>query len=416
MKLTKYKLGEIATIVNGSTPSTSCDDNYDGEIIWITPKDLSDQKSKYIERGSRNITEKGFNSCSTQMIPAYNILMSSRAPIGLLAINKCECCTNQGFKNIVVDKEKCNVDYLYYYLKYHIKEIEALGTGTTFKEVSKAPLQQYEISLPSLEEQNSIASILADLDAKIALNRQINDNLEAMAKQLYDYWFVQFDFPNEEGKPYKSSGGKMVWNDKLKREIPEGWYCGTLLDIAQYTNGLACQKFRPTDQNKLPVIKIKEMHDGISSDTEFVKADIPESVRVYDGDVLFSWSASLEVMLWAYGNGGLNQHIFKVTSKNGYPRSFYFYQLIDYIGNFKRMAEARKTTMGHITQDHLKQSTIALPSDIDIVNKLEERISPIFDAIVNNSQEIMNLTKQRDELLPLLMNGQVSVNYHLSDD
>ena len=83
-----------------------------------------------------------------------------------------------------------------------------------------------------------------------------------MAKQLYDYWFVQFDFPNEEGKPYKSSGGKMVWNEKLKRAIPDGWYCGTLLDIAQYTNGLACQKFRPIDDNKLPVIKIKEMHDG----------------------------------------------------------------------------------------------------------------------------------------------------------
>ena len=156
------------------------------------------------------------------------------------------------------------------------------------------------------------------------------------------------------------------------------------------------------------------MHDGISSETEFVKSDIPESVKVYDGDVLFSWSASLEVMLWAYGNGGLNQHIFKVTSNNGYPRSFYFYQLIDYIGNFKRMAEARKTTMGHITQDHLKQSTIALPPNTNIANKLEERLSPIFDAIINNSQEIMNLTKQRDELLPLLMNGQVLVNYHLS--
>ena len=243
--------------------------------------------------------------------------------------------------------------------------------------------------------------------------KNINDNLEAMAKQLYDYWFVQFDFPNEEGKPYKSSGGKMVWNNKLKREIPDGWHCGTLLDIAQYTNGLACQKFRPTDDNKLPVIKIKEMHDGISSETEFVKSDIPESVKVYDGDVLFSWSASLEVMLWAYGNGGLNQHIFKVTSNNGYPRSFYFYQLIDYIGNFKRVAEARKTTMGHITQDHLKQSTIALPPNTNTANKLEERLSPIFDTIINNSQEIMNLTKQRDELLPLLMNGQVSVNYHL---
>ena len=242
----------------------------------------------------------------------------------------------------------------------------------------------------------------------------INDNLEAMAKQLYDYWFVQFDFPNEDGKPYKSSGGAMVWNEKLKREIPKGWHCGTLLDIAEYTNGLACQKYRPTDENKLPVIKIKEMHDGLSVDTEWVKADIPDDVKVFDGDVLFSWSASLEVMLWAYGNGGLNQHIFKVTSKNGYPRSFYFYQLVHYIGVFKQMAEARKTTMGHITQDHLRQSTIVLPPDVDIANKLEEKLCPIFDAIVKNSQEIMTFTKQRDELLPLLMNGQASVNYHLS--
>lgn len=242
----------------------------------------------------------------------------------------------------------------------------------------------------------------------------INDNLEAMAKQLYDYWFVQFDFPNEEGKPYKSSGGAMVYNEKLKREIPQGWHCGTLLDIAEYTNGLACQKYRPIDNNKLPVIKIKEMHDGLSADTEWVKADIPDDVKVFDGDVLFSWSASLEVMLWAYGNGGLNQHIFKVTSKNGYPRSFYFYQLIHYVGVFKQMAEARKTTMGHITQDHLRQSTIAIPPNVDIANKLEEKLCPIFDEIVKNNQEIMALTKQRDELLPLLMNGQATVNYHLS--
>ena len=277
------------------------------------------------------------------------------------------------------------------------------------------PLKMNERLSTSKRQDEDRKQLLAhrNLPMYPPLQRLLNDNLEAMAKQLYDYWFVQFDFPNKEGKPYKSSGGKMVWNDKLKREIPDGWYCGTLLDIAQYTNGLACQKFRPIDDKKLPVIKIKEMHDGISSETEFVKSDIPESVKVYDGDVLFSWSASLEVMLWAYGNGGLNQHIFKVTSNNGYPRSFYFYQLIDYIGNFKRMAEARKTTMGHITQDHLKQSTIALPPNTNIANKLEERLSPIFDAIINNSQEIMNLTKQRDDLLPLLMNGQVSVNYHL---
>ena len=285
--------------------------------------------------------------------------------------------------------------------------------GSKMPRGDKNQIMRYEIPTFSLSEEN-VGKLVVDIMAKINLNRQINDNLEAMAKQLYDYWFVQFDFPNEEGKPYKASGGAMVWNEKLKREIPQGWHCGTLLDIAEYTNGLACQKYRPTDNNKLPVIKIKEMHDGLSADTEWVKADIPDDVKVFDGDVLFSWSASLEVMLWAYGNGGLNQHIFKVTSKNGYPRSFYFYQLIHYVGVFKQIAEARKTTMGHITQDHLRQSTIALPPNIDVANKLEEKLCPIFDAIVKNNQEIMALTKQRDELLPLLMNGQASVNYHLS--
>lgn len=296
------------------------------------------------------------------------------------------------------------------------QQLSAAAQQTKIRHTSPDKIKECTVWIPSLDVQKRIGRILTDIDNKIAINRQINDNLEAMAKQLYDYWFVQFDFPNEEGKPYKSSGGAMVWNEKLKREIPKGWFCGTLLDIAEYTNGLACQKYRPTDDNKLPVIKIKEMHDGLSVDTEWVKADIPDDVKVFDGDVLFSWSASLEVMLWAYGNGGLNQHIFKVTSKNGYPRSFYFYQLVHYIGVFKQMAEARKTTMGHITQDHLRQSTIVLPPDVDIANKLEEKLCPIFDAIVKNSQEIMTLTKQRDELLPLLMNGQATVNYHLSDD
>ena len=236
-----------------------------------------------------------------------------------------------------------------------------------------------------------------------------------MAKQLYDYWFVQFDFPDEEGKPYKSSGGKIVWNDKLKRDIPIGWHCGNLFEIAVFTNGLACQKFRPKDgEIPLPVIKIREMHDGISADTEEVTPNIPESVKVYNGDVLFSWSASLEVMLWAYGLGGLNQHIFKVTSANDFPKSFYYFQLLDYVDIFKKMAEARKTTMGHITQDHLQQSTIAIPDNNDIVDRFEELISPIFNQIIKLQEEIMSLTKQRDELLPLLMNGQVLVNSDLA--
>ena len=183
MELKKYKLGEIATIVNGATPSTSDNENYDGEIVWFTPKDLSDQNVKYISKGYRNISQKGYDSCSTQIIPPYNILMSSRAPIGLLAINTIECCTNQGFKNLVVNKSICDVDYLYYFLKFNIWQIDALGSGTTFKEVSKASLERYELNIPCLETQKSIAAILSSLDHKIALNRAINQNLRARREQ-----------------------------------------------------------------------------------------------------------------------------------------------------------------------------------------------------------------------------------------
>ncbi len=200
-----------------------------------------------------------------------------------------------------------------------------------------------------------------------------------------------------------------MWNEELKREIPVGWHCGNLFEIAQFTNGLACQKYRPKyGETPLPVIKIREMHDGFTTDTEFVTPSIPESVKVNNGDVLFSWSASLEVVLWSLGEGGLNQHIFKVTSANGFPKTFYYFQLLDYVNVFKKMAEARKTTMGHITQDHLQQSTIAIPDNISITRKFEKLVSPIFDQLLKQQEEIVQLIKQRDELLPLLMNGQIN--------
>ena len=315
--------------------------------------------------------------------------------------------------------EKHNPKFIYYalYRDDFFEHMMKGSKGTKMPRGDKNQIMDFSIPDISLESEEKIANVLSSLDSKIELNNKINKELEAMAKTLYDYWFVQFDFPDENGKPYKSSGGKMVWNEKLKRNIPVGWHCGNLFEIAVFTNGLACQKFRPKDdEESLPVIKIREMHDGISDDTEEVTSNIPESVKVYNGDVLFSWSASLEVMLWAYGLGGLNQHIFKVTSANDFPKSFYYFQLLDYVDVFKKMAEARKTTMGHITQDHLQQSTIAIPDNKDIADKFEELISPIFRQIIKLQEEISNLTKQRDELLPLLMNGQVSVNSDLSDD
>ena len=425
MELKKYKLADIAKIeisgvdkktIEGETPVRLC--NFvDVYYNWAVTK----EKAKAFMTASAKQTEIDKCSIGKGMV-AITKDSETRDDIGIATYIADDFeDVLLGYHCALITPNPAIVDGKYLNAFMHTRYIQkyfennASGSGQRYT-LSNDTISNIPVLLPSIEEQHTIGKLLADLDRKIELNKQINDNLEAMAKQLYDYWFVQFDFPNEEGKPYKSSGGAMVWNEKLKRKIPKGWHCGTLLDIAEYTNGLACQKYRPTDDNKLPVIKIKEMHDGLSVDTEWVKADIPDDVKVFDGDVLFSWSASLEVMLWAYGNGGLNQHIFKVTSKNGYPRSFYFYQLVHYIGVFKQMAEARKTTMGHITQDHLRQSTIVLPPDVDIANKLEEKLCPIFDAIVKNSQEIMTLTKQRDELLPLLMNGQAPVNYHLSDD
>ena len=264
--------------------------------------------------------------------------------------------------------------------------------------------------IPIQDNANKIVQILSDLDSKIELNNRINAELEAMAKTLYDYWFVQFDFPDANGKPYKTSGGKMVWNAELKREIPdsEGWSVGTLLDIANYVNGLPCQKFRPTGDEFIRVIKIREMNEGFTSNSELVRPNIPDKAIIENGDVLFSWSASLEVKIWTGGKGALNQHIFKVTSDD-YPKSFYYYQLLNYLQHFKMMAENRKTTIGHITQEHLQQSRIAIPPK-ELTKELEKIIAPIFSKKMNNEIENQKLTELRDWLLPMLMNGQVKVN------
>ena len=136
-----------------------------------------------------------------------------------------------------------------------------------------------------------------------------------MAKTLYDYWFVQFDFPDANGKPYKTSGGKMVYNPTLKRDIPEGWSDASLVDIATFTNGIVCQKYYTSgDEPTYKVIKIREFSSGFDDSSESVRQTVPEKVIVNDGDILFSWSATLEVKLWTGGTGVLNQHIFKVTS------------------------------------------------------------------------------------------------------
>lgn len=335
-----------------------------------------------------------------------DILISAAGTLGKTVIYDGKPAYFQDSNIVWIDNDESIVlnSFLYYF--YQTKPWVTTN-GSTINRIYNDNLRNIKLTVPDLPTQKAIAKVLSDLDAKIELNNRINRELEAMAKTLYDYWFVQFDFPDANGKPYKSSGGKMVYNAELKREIPEGWEVKTLLDIATYTNGLACQKFRPTNEDFLPVIKIREMRDGINENTEKVRADIPEKLKVFNGDVLFSWSASLEVIIWTGGKGGLNQHIFKVTSKK-YPRSFYYFQLIWYLQHFKMIAELRKTTMGHITQDHLKQSRIVVPP-IDIVKNLDKQLKPVQEKQILINRQNQHLTALRDWLLPMLMNGQVTV-------
>ena len=422
MELKKYKLEEIANIVNGATPSTSCEENYDGDIVWITPKDLSDQRSKYIDRGNRNITQKGCDSCSVQMIPAYNILMSSRAPIGLLAINTIECCTNQGFKNIIVDKSICDIDYLYYYLKYHIKEIEAIGSGTTFKEVSKTSLQQFEIALPALEVQKHIASILSNIDCKIELNRAINQNLEAMAKQLYDYWFVQFDFPDENGRPYKSNGGEMVWNKKLKREIPKGWNVLKLGERCSFNKRTSSGYFN----HSILYLDTSNITNNTIDELQFLNPSsdiIPSRARrlVQEGDIVYS---TVRPNLKHFGiimNPDYNMVVstgFAVITANWSAYRYFIYQFLSQaatIENLSTIAQSAVSAYPSINTSDIENLDLVVPPD-SMIEEYAKISFRLYLQIDTNYKEIKSLTKQRDELLPLLMNGQVSVNSDLSDD
>ena len=312
---------------------------------------------------------------------------------------------------IRANPQKCIPKYLYYlfttdnFVNDYLKSCK--GAKMPRGDVNR--LLNFEFHLPDRPAQLLIAGILGSLDEKIEVNRRKITELKALAKAIYDYWFVQYDFPDANGTPYKSSGGAMEWKEELKREVPKGWGFGNLYDIAFFENGLACQKHRPKKgEQVLPVIKIREMHEGISDDTEFVSINIPEKNRIADGDLLFSWSASLETMIWCGGKAGLNQHIFKVIPKGKFPLEYVYQQLSQYIINFVKMAEARKTTMGHITTDHLRQSQIILP-DETILSRFSDVVAPIASQRIILQQEVRELTKQRDMLLPLLMNGQVEV-------
>ena len=296
--------------------------------------------------------------------------------------------------------------------------------GSKMPRGDKEQILRYEMPILSCSEE-SIGTFFLNLDQKIRLNEQINQNLEAMAKQLYDYWFVQFDFPNEEGKPYKSSGGAMVWNETLKRDIPEGWNDCVLGDyIGRITNGLNPRKNFVLGNGNNYYVTIRSLA-GTTIDwnncdrcDDEALAKINSRSQLQIGDIIFSAIGTIGrtyYILEEPSNWNISETSFTLRAKNNVPNDFFYGMLRSNEIQIKSDKAAMGSTLRCLVMDSLC-SLLYVKVPEKIMCTFSAKVSPLYRQIHQNNKEIAELTKQRNELLPLLMNGQVSVNSDLSDD
>ena len=282
------------------------------------------------------------------------------------------------------------VDPLYLYYFFCLEDtkqfVRNIAVGATMPSINTKLLGEVEVAYPSQTEQQKIVALLSALDDKIEINQKINDNLYAQAKAIFAQRFIGIE------------------------TIPDGWKKGNLLDIANYLNGLAMQKFRPRDDEVgLPVLKIKELRQGSCDvSSELCSPSIKPEYIVHDGDVIFSWSGSLLVDIWCGGTCGLNQHLFKVTSET-YDQWFYYLWTAHHLERFIAIAADKATTMGHIKRGELEKAEVLIPSEKDY-KEISSLMNPLFNLIIANRIEARKLAELRDELLPKLMSGEIDVS------
>jgi len=305
-----------------------------------------------------------------------------------------------------IDFDIIDIDYLYYFLKSDLfqKTIKYNNIGAVQKALTIDFLKTVKITLPSLDNQRKLVSVLKSIDKKIQINNQINQELEAMAKTLYDYWFVQFDFPDQNGKPYKSSGGKMVYHSELKREIPEGWGVENLFDIAdvQYGYPFSTDYFNSIGEG-VPVIRIRDI---LGNDiTNYSTEEVEDKYKINVGDVLIGMDGNFHMNYWIKEDCYLNQRVVKVNSDK-LPNMVLKYQIEPFIK--LREKSVSRTTVGHLSDKDLKAINVILPRD-KYLSSIFEKFESILENIIINQQQNQELTQLRDWLLPMLMNGQVKM-------
>ena len=290
--------------------------------------------------------------------------------------------------NAIMLKTKGDDDFYYYWFSSRNGQhsLKSIVTGSAQPKFNKTNFRDLLVPVPPIDVQRKISTYLRTIDEKITLNKQINNNLLEQANAIFKREFLELS------------------------ELPDGWYRNNLTSIANYLNGLAMQKYRPTDTEiGLPVLKIKELRQGFcDSDSELCSPSIKSDYIINNGDVIFSWSGSLLVDFWCGGQCGLNQHLFKVTSDT-YDPWFYFAWTNYHLAEFAHIAASKATTMGHIKRNDLEKAIVVIPSQEDYA-RIGEILSPIYKAIVENRLENNKLTQLRDTLLLQLMSGELDIS------
>ena len=406
------KLSDVVTIISGGTPKTSVKEFWDGDIDWLAVADFN-SSNRYVSSASKKITELGLNNSNTKMLEKGDLIISARGTVGAIAQLTKPMAFNQSCFGLRGKKDKLDTDYLYYWLKNYVDVLLNKSQGSVFNTINLSTFDDIKIELPSIADQRKISNLLTLLDDKIETNNQINQELEAMAKTLYDYWFVQFDFPDQNGKPYKSSGGKMVYHPELKREIPEGWGVESLVD------------------NTLSTV-IKPGIDEFTQKTYLATADVVNTsikggrLITYDNRETRANMQPSVNSVWFAKMKSSNKHLFLSHSmkelidstilSTGFMGLQCKEESFEYLASFISDPdfEIFKDKLSHgatqqaVNVNDLKSILVTIPDDYTL-HEFHKKVKSIFLNIGRNTVEDKYLNSLRDWLLPMLMNGQVKV-------
>ena len=406
-----FKVSEFAEIVGGGTPKTGVPKYWNGNIPWITPKDLSNHKKRKISRGERNVSEEGFKNSSARLVPANTVLLTSRAPVGYLAIAQNELATNQGFRNLIV-KDGYFPEFIYYLLLNNVDYLKQHASGSTFQELSGSTLKNLEFQLPDYVTQKKIAKILSDLDEKIELNQQMNKTLEATGQALFKRWFVDFEFPDEEGNPYKSSGGEMV--DSELGEMPKGWKMSTIGENFKTILGgtPSTGKEQYWTGGKIPWINSGKVNEfRVAAPTEYITQEAlgnsATKMMPKGTTILAITGATLGQVSRIEIDTCANQSVVGVIENETIPSEYIYFWIKDKIG--KLVSHQTGGAQQHINKNNVNALELLIPPE-DTIDTFRILIQAIFRKISVSCFESENLSNIRDSFLPRLMSGKIRVN------